>query len=200
MKRLLAIIVASLATAAAAWAQPDAIPGVDHGRGHSGDGPAPRALYTQTNAADGNAVLVFDRNRGALELAATVRTHGLGTGVGLGSQSSVALSRDGRLLFVVNAGSDSISAFLIGPRGPVLVDRVRSGGDQPISLALHDNLLYVLNAGTTANVTGFRIGFAGRLQPVRGSTRPLSGAAVQPAQVQFNNTGDFLATASICMW
>jgi 6-phosphogluconolactonase (cycloisomerase 2 family) len=156
--------------------------------------PMPRAVYTQTNAADGNEVLVFQRNfRGELHLASRAKTHGLGTGAGLGSQGALALAPDGRHLYVVNAGSDTISTFAVGRRGLALVGRVASGGDQPISLTLKHDVLYVLNAGTEQNIKGFRIAYgSGRLQALPDSVRPLSGAAVQPAQVLFNNTGDFL--------
>jgi 6-phosphogluconolactonase (cycloisomerase 2 family) len=154
---------------------------------------ASRAVYTQSNAADGNEVLVFRRHaHGELQPAGRVRTHGLGTGAGLGSQGSVLLTRDGEHLYVVNAGSDTISAFSVGRRGLSLIGRVGSGGDQPISLTLRFGILYVLNAGTESNISGFRVAHDGRLRPLRNSTRPLSAAAVQPAQVQFNNTGDFL--------
>lgn len=152
----------------------------------------PRAVYTQTNAAEGNEVLIYRRDsRGGIALSGKVKTRGLGTGAGLGSQGAMALTPDGLRLYVVNAGSDTISAFAVTRRGLALIDRVPSGGDQPISLTLKHDLLYVLNAGSD-NISGFHIAWDGRLQPLRDSSRPLSGAAVQPAQVLFNNTGDFL--------
>jgi 6-phosphogluconolactonase len=156
------------------------------------DWAAPRAVYTQSNAAEGNEVLVFRRDtRGNLELSGKVKTRGLGTGAGLGSQGSLLLTRDGRQLYVVNAGSDTISAFAVTRHGLALIDRVSSGGDQPISLTLKHDLLYVLNSGSD-NISGFRVAPDGRLKPLRNSSRPLSGSGVQPAQVLFNNTGDFL--------
>lgn len=159
---------------------------------HEDDWTAPRAVYTQSNATDGNEVLVFRRDgRGRLELSSKVKTRGMGTGVGLGSQGAIALSRDGLHLYVVNAGSDTISSFVVTRRGLLLIDRDSSGGDQPISLTLKHDVLYVLNAGSDS-ISGFRVSADGRLRALRNSTRPLSGSAVQPAQVQFNNTGDFL--------
>jgi 6-phosphogluconolactonase (cycloisomerase 2 family) len=53
----------------------------------------------------------------------------------------------------------------------------------PISVALHRDLVFVLNAGGAANITGFRLTPAGMLVPIPGSTRVLPGAA--PAQVSF---------------
>jgi 6-phosphogluconolactonase len=157
-----------------------------------GTGP-PQAVFTQTNAADGNEVLVFRRNsRGEVDLSASVDTGGLGTGAGLGSQEALALTRDGRHLYVVNAGSDTISVFAVRRHGLALIQQVASGGDQPISLTVKDDLLYVLNAGAGNNISGFRVGADGRLRALLGSSRPLSGPAVEPAQVLFNNTGDVL--------
>jgi 6-phosphogluconolactonase len=151
------------------------------------------SVYTQTNAPEGNEILLFRRDaRGGLKLSDRMRTEGLGTGAGLGSQGALVLTWDARYLYAVNAGSDTISAFARDRRGLVLIDRVSSGGDQPISLTLHDDVLYVLNAGSGNNITGFRVKHDGRLRMLSGSTRPLSGDAVQPAQVLFNNTGEFL--------
>jgi 6-phosphogluconolactonase len=151
------------------------------------------SVYTQTNAAEGNEILVFSRGpAGKLKLSQRVQTHGLGTGVGLGSQGALALTRDGRFLYAVNAGSDSISVFVRRRHGLFLIDRIASGGDQPISLTLKRDLLYVLNAGAGNSIAGFRVGQNGHLRSLMGSTKPLSAQGVQPAQVLFNNTGDFL--------
>src|SRR5262245_37705840 len=100
------------------------------------------SVYTQTNAAEGNEILVYSRGPGGkLQLRQSVPTRGLGTGIGLGSQGALALARNGRFLYAVNAGSDSISVFIRGRHGLVLVDRVASGGDQPISLTVKRDLL-----------------------------------------------------------
>src|SRR5262249_31808305 len=47
-----------------------------------------------------------------------------------------------------------------------------SGGRFPVSVAVHGNLVYVLNALNGGSVRGYRV-FAGRLFPIRGSKRPL---------------------------
>jgi 6-phosphogluconolactonase (cycloisomerase 2 family) len=74
-----------------------------------------------------------------------------------------------------------------------LVDVVDSGGIRPISLTLHDDLLYVLNEGGTPNITGFEIEEDGTLTPLAGSTQPLiGGAAADPAQIGFSRDGDLL--------
>ena len=152
---------------------------------------SPRAVYTLTNAAAGNAVKVFDRaGDGSLSADGQVATGGAGSGTGLGNQGALVL--DGHLLFAVNAGSDSISFLRVEGGGLELVDTVGSGGDLPISLTVHDDLLYVLNAGASANISGFEVSRGGNLSPLAGSTRPLSGNAPGPAQISFDPAGETL--------
>jgi len=156
------------------------------------------AVYTATNSATDNQVLVFDRSAdGSLTAAGAISTGGRGTGAGLGNQSGITLTQNHAFLFAVNAGSDEISSFTVGPQGLTLVDRVWSGGRNPISVTTHDNLLYVLNAGgqkgSTDNITGFSIAGDGKLTALAGSTLPLSGANTTPAQIGFNGDGTILA-------
>ncbi len=149
-----------------------------------------RAVYTLTNQVAGNAVAVFDRAAdGTLTAAGTIATGGTGTGGGLGSQGAVALSDDGRRLFALNAGSNDVSVFSVGPAGLSLASRTASGGTLPISLTVHGNVLYVLNAGGDGNISGFTVGATGGLTPIPGSTQPLSGTNVGPAQVSFSPDG-----------
>jgi 6-phosphogluconolactonase len=148
------------------------------------------AVYTSTNAAGGNQVLAFDRaGNGALRPDGSFATGGAGTGSGLGSQGAVALTRGGHFLYVVNAGSDSISSFAVRPSGLRLTGTTPSGGDQPISLTVRRGLLYALNAGS-GTISGFTGAAFGHLSPLAGSTEPIAGAG--PAQVQFSNAGDVL--------
>jgi 6-phosphogluconolactonase len=151
-------------------------------------------VYALTNQTSGNAVASFARAAdGTLTAAATVSTGGTGTGSGLGSQGALALTDGGRMLFAVNAGSNEISAFVANPEGRLsLTARVASGGTQPISLTAHAQLLYVLNAGGSGNISGFTIGANGALSAIPGSTRPLTGATVGPAQVAFSPDGRLL--------
>jgi 6-phosphogluconolactonase (cycloisomerase 2 family) len=149
-------------------------------------------VYTMSNAVDGNKVLAFARNaRGRLGPAEEYETGGLGTGGGLGNQGGVVLDNSGRWLFVVNAGSDQVSVFRVRRHGLVLVDVADSGGTQPVSVAVDRNLLYVLNAGSDS-ITGFHLTRRGRLVPISGSTRPLSGAGTGPAQISFSPDGEQL--------
>src|SRR5436309_2618024 len=120
-----------------------------------------RAVYTLTNQVAGNAVAVFNRAAdGTLGAAGTIATGGTGTGGSLGSQGAVALSDDGRRLFAVNAGSNDVSVFVVGPTGLSLASQTASGGTLPISLTAHGSLLYVLNAGGAGNISGFSVGAA----------------------------------------
>ena len=146
-------------------------------------------VYTLTNSAAGNSVLVFDRDAdGSLTAAGSVASGGLGSGSGLGSQGAVVLDDHAHLLFAVNAGSDSVSSFAVTKDGLELVDTAPSGGDLPISLTYDHGLLYVLNAGTPNSISGLRVDHDGDLSTLAGSTRPLSApqtgpgaGAVQPA-------------------
>jgi 6-phosphogluconolactonase (cycloisomerase 2 family) len=154
----------------------------------------PGHLYTMTNAAAGNDVLVYERGgHGALSLAQTVSTAGLGTGAGLGSQGAVTLSQDGNWLFVVNAGSGTVSTFSVGHKGLTLASTVPGGGADPVSVTEFDGIVYVLNGGVDGNVSGFR-NEAGRLAPLADGVRPLSDASnVGPAEVLFDRFGRTLA-------
>jgi 6-phosphogluconolactonase len=154
------------------------------------------AVYTMDNASGANHVLVFDcEENGRLTPAGSVATGGAGTGAGLSSQGSVLLSHDGRWLFTCNAASDEISVFASDEGNLQLVDKVNSAGHSPVSLALHHNLLYVLNAGglvgSKDNVTAFLL-VDGKLVALPDSTRALSGDNTGPAQVSFTQDGDAL--------
>jgi 6-phosphogluconolactonase len=150
------------------------------------------ALYTMTNDASGNEVIMFYRTaHGLLVPGGTFSTGGMGSGGGLGNQGALVLSEGGRLLFVVNPGSDEISVFRVKSDGLILVDRVSSGGQLPVSVTVDRDLLYVLNAGSD-DITGFVVRSDGTLSPLANSTRPLSGVDTNPAQISFSPNGRFL--------
>jgi 6-phosphogluconolactonase len=169
--------------------------------------PAPRnfqagAVYVLTNQVD-NTVAVFRHDAfGMLTPAGEFSTGGAGDPVPQGtdpatdplaSQGALVLDQGHQFLFAVNAGSNQISVLKITPSGLDLVGVVDSVGLRPISLTVHDNLLYVLNEGGTPNITGFTVGDDGTLTPLGGSTQPLiGGTAADPAQVSFNPNGTLL--------
>jgi 6-phosphogluconolactonase (cycloisomerase 2 family) len=155
----------------------------------------PGAVYTLTNAASGNAVAVFARGAdGTLTPAGTVATGGAGTGALLGSQGALVVSDDGRSIFAVNAGSNSISQLAVTPHGLELVSTVASGGTLPISVTVHGKWVYALNAGSRT-IAGFVTSRDG-LAPLAGSTRALGAGAAGPAQVQFSPDGTTLAVTN----
>jgi 6-phosphogluconolactonase (cycloisomerase 2 family) len=102
------------------------------------------------------------------------------------------LSDDGNWLLAVNAGSNDISVFRVEEDGLTPTDLVPSGGTEPISVTIHKDLVYVLNDGGTANISGFRLNSSGELTPLPGSTRLLSTGEPDAAQIQFSPNGKVL--------
>lgn len=155
-------------------------------------------VFSMSNDVAHNALLVFElnkngRNRGLRQLD-SVDANGQGTGSYLGSQSALSLSTDRRHLYLVNAGSNSISAFDIGRRDIKLSATLPSGGSMPISVAEHDGLVYVLNHGSDGGVSGFRQ-HDGMLTPIAGSKRSIATSSTNPAQVGFSPDGDYLVVS-----
>src|SRR5436190_13845479 len=150
-------------------------------------------VYTSTNAGSGNAILAFDRaGDGSLRPAGSFSTGGDGAGAGLGSQGALSLADHGGLLYAVNAGSNSITAFSVRAHGLHLLGTTPSGGDEPISLTVHGNLLYVLDAGSGV-ISGFTGARDGQLAALGGSTQPIAGSG--PAQVGFTPGGGALVVS-----
>src|SRR5258708_619291 len=139
-------------------------------------------VYVMSNKNPANSIIQFQRlGNGSLVWVREVATGGRGTGPNgpdpLGSQDSLVLSGDGAFLLAVNSGSNDIS--VLGTQNGQLVwkSKTRSGGDFPNSLAVSDDLVYVLNSkGGTPNVTGFRLGLNGTLSWITRAPLP-SGSA-----------------------
>lgn len=152
--------------------------------------PAPTFVYTETNdPTDGqNAVLAFrrDARTGELTRVGKFATGGTGqlnvpklVGPDDGDQQ-VQATADGRFLFAVNQGSDSVTAFRILGNGRLeRVGTFASGGDQPDSIGIAGNFLYVANRGdagqghpgtTAPSVTAFTLNRDGSLTRVANST------------------------------
>jgi 6-phosphogluconolactonase len=165
---------------------------VSRADGGSGD------VYVMTNQSSGNSIIVFHRDSaGTLTSAGSFATGGNGAGTGadpLGSQGSLVLSEDQRLLFAVNAGSNSVSVFAVSGDQLRLLDTVGSSGVMPVSVTVKHDLVFVVNAGGIPNISGFTIDpETNRLLPLPGSTRNLpGGAAAAPAQVSFTPDGSVL--------
>jgi len=157
-------------------------------------------VYTETNAAAGNAIQVYSRaGNGSLTPGSSFPTGGLGTGASLGSQSAVVLSADGEWLFAVNAGSNDVSVFSVSGGRLHLTDRSSARGSDPISLTVYHSLLYVLDAGNAGNIAGFHVKSDGKLAFISGSDRKLSnkgvGAAPAPEQIGFTPDGEHLVVS-----
>jgi 6-phosphogluconolactonase (cycloisomerase 2 family) len=158
---------------------------------------APRAmahergvLYTQTNDPTGNAVQRFGRGAdGSLTPAGTFSTGGAGLATLGGRQGAVTLSGDGRNLYAVNAGSDSVSAFRVGGHHTRLLGSAPSGGVAPDSVDEDRGRVYVLNAGGTPSVSAFWRRFDGSLKAIPGGTRELAPGAAGAAQVSVTPDG-----------
>jgi 6-phosphogluconolactonase len=187
------LILGSMLTACSGGMMSDIVAPNAPSRDARGGGVA-GAVFSETNSPAGNAVLVFRRSAdGSLSAPTYVPTGGTGSGAGLGSQGAVTLSADGNMLLVVNAGSNDVSSFSVGDKGDLtLRGRASSGGTMPISVTVHDDLVYVLNAGGSGNISGLRLQGDGSLVPIANSTRGLSTAAAGPAEVSFDPTGTSL--------
>ena len=151
-----------------------------------------RAVFVQTDNIAGNEVVAYHRSpSGALSETGTYPTGGLGGVLAgsvvdhLASQGSLALDQAAGILVAVNAGGNTVSVF--GVRGDDLrLEQVtNSGGTFPVSVAIHGDLVYVLNAEAGGAVQGYRITPGGLVQ-LPGSNRALG---LDPtATPQFTNT------------
>jgi 6-phosphogluconolactonase len=174
-----------------------AVPAAASASPHAPWSPVVGHVYVNDNTTGTNTIGAFDRHAdGALtpQSGSPFSAGGAGTGAGLASQGALQLSADGRYLLAVDAGSNQISVLHVrhdGSLGPASV--VSSGGVLPVSIAVHDSLVYVANAGPAgSNFTGFRLGRNGRLSLIGGSAVTL-GSTAQPGDILFNGTGRKLA-------
>ena len=150
-------------------------------------------VYVDDNTSGHNTIAAFARHAdGTLTALAgsPFNAGGAGSGSGLASQGALQVTSDGHYVIAVDAGSNQISVLRIGRHGGLkLVSVVSSGGTTPVSVAEHDGLVYVANAGAGgSNYTGFTLNGGGRLRKLGGSTVSLPDSA-QPGDVLFNSTG-----------
>jgi 6-phosphogluconolactonase (cycloisomerase 2 family) len=168
-----------------------------------------------TNASSGNMITVFDRRPdGTLQAKGDIATGGLGTGTPEDSANGLILTGTdaesspttadgtGEFLLAANGGSDTITVFRNEPGGLEVVEVEPSGGVRPISITVSRGVAYVLNAGGPMctggpagppTINGFTIAGDGRLTPIPGSSRPLSGGNGSGCtQLAFDRTGNVL--------
>src|SRR5580693_6307593 len=112
-------------------------------------------VYTETDNSNlnQNAVIAYRQNaQGQLTQIGSFNTDGTGVANPQGllgpddSNDEVIASPDGRFLFAVNQGSNSVAEFRVNRDGSLdLVGRsaVNSGGTQPVSLSIANGRLYV---------------------------------------------------------
>jgi 6-phosphogluconolactonase len=160
-------------------------------------------LYVDDNNTSGvNTIGAFDRHAdGTLTPmpGSPFAAGGLGTAATTLSQGALQLSSDGHYLLAVDRGSNQISVLQIkrdGSLKPVGGGPVSSNGVNPVSIAVHGDLVYVANAGTSTssgqtNYTGFTLNPGGHLRPLPGSTVPLPDGS-QLGDVLFSPDGSKL--------
>ena len=158
---------------------------------------APAAVYTMTNDQTANAIREYRRNtNGTLTFVADYPTNGRGSGDGLnGSTNALHFDSSTNRFYAVNAGDNTITAMSLATDGKLsALSTLSSGGIRPISVTAFGDLIYVLNAGdgnVAANISGFRL-TGGQLTALEGSTRALSAANPNPAQIEFAPNGTIL--------
>ena len=102
------------------------------------------------------------------------------------------------LSLAVNPGSNNVSVFQVGGDQLRLSQVIWSGGEFPVSVAVHGDRAYVLNALGGGTLSGYRIS-GGWVSPIAGSSRSLglgTTAATAftgtPGQVTFSPDGKSL--------
>lgn len=158
---------------------------------------APFAVYTMTNAPISNSIREYIRQAdGTLVFRDEFTTGGNGDGTDLsGAGSSLDFQSSTNRFYAVNAGSNTLSAMVLGTNGGIQVlSTVTSNGARPISVTHFNDLVYVLNYGdavTPANISGYRM-VGAQLVPIQGSTQTLSAPNPDPVQIGFHPTGTVL--------
>jgi hypothetical protein len=156
-------------------------------------------LFVQTNAPNGgNAVRVSVASKGGkFRSAGTFRTGQSGTGKGVPSEGTLALTSDRRYLAVLDVGSSTVTVFRVGKGRLQRTDRLGSGGRRPVSIASGpEDRFLVLNAGGTANLAGFSVQpTSGKLLPLPSFSAPLSESGASPYAVSLAPSGNRAAVS-----
>ncbi|WP_433894609.1 lactonase family protein [Streptomyces sp. CA-111067] len=176
-----------LAAALAAFAAP----------GTSASAAAPRGgdahqgpVFVQTDNTAGNAIVAYRRAAdGSLHRQGTFPTGGKGGMLSgsvvdhLASQGSLTYDCDHHLLFAVNAGSNTLTVFSVEGDRLRREQVVSSGGTFPVSVTVHKDRVYVLNARKGGSVQGYRIAAGRKSERVaagRKSERIAAGRTLEP--------------------
>jgi 6-phosphogluconolactonase len=158
-------------------------------------------VYVNNNSSGQNTIAAFDRHAdGSLTPMAgsPFRAGGIGTGAPYGSAGGLQRSTDGRYLLATDPASNQISVLRIKPNGGLqLVEVDASNGISPVSIAVHDGLVYVANGGAGgSNYTGYRLNAGGHLRPIAGSTFDLPDDAL-PGHILISPDGRRLVATRV---
>ena len=169
-----------------------------------------------------NEVVAYARSAdGVLTQIGVYDTGGVGENIRnsganpLASQDPLIVSKDNRFVFAVNPGSESISSFVINddfsltPASLDVSTTGNSNAQNPVSLTVFDNTLYVVNTGaffddagnpatilpddrnrTAASIIGFTINDDGTLNELANSELP--GIGANAGSIEFSSNGEFL--------
>jgi hypothetical protein len=120
------------------------------------------AVFVQTDNLSGNTIVAYDRAQdGTLTQVGVYPTGGLGGQLAgsavdhTASQGALAYDAANDLLYAVNAGSNTITAFAVHGDHLTRLQTISSGGTFPVSITLHGGQLYVLNARGGGSIQGY---------------------------------------------
>jgi 6-phosphogluconolactonase (cycloisomerase 2 family) len=182
----------------------------DHGNNRGGGNKS--FVYVNDNLDGPNAVESFARDPNTGRLTHLGRTFTGGNGFPFtGGFEQHSLVSDGDFLYAVNPGAQTgapsddgtISSFRIHKDGSLeLLNVVSSRGLRPVSLALHDDLLYVANQGSIpgsgeglpGSYSGYHVRKNGSLEPIPGAVYPVPADA-SPADIVFSPDGSRLVAS-----
>ncbi|MEU3183974.1 beta-propeller fold lactonase family protein [Streptomyces sp. NPDC006923] len=138
-----------------------ALPASAEPAGRSGVSSTP--VFVQTDNTRGNKIVAYHRAAdGSLHRRGIYGTGGKG-GIlkgsvvdHLASQGSLTYDRRHKLLYAVNAGSNTITRFSVNGDRLRRQQVIPSGGTFPVSVTVHGDRVYVLNARRGGSIQGYR--------------------------------------------
>ncbi|KAF8635306.1 hypothetical protein AX17_003954 [Amanita inopinata Kibby_2008] len=165
------------------------------------------AAYFMSNDPSGNYLFAAAiQADGTLALRRAYPTRGTGGHAvskipdALFSQDSIITSYVNNAIFLVNAGSNTLTMFRVDPKDPTMLtmvgEPVSSRGDFPNSITLNkrENVLCVANTGKINNVNCFRVHRRGGLSPLQNTMRPLGFNQTTPPSAPTETTGQITFT------
>ncbi|QXE33723.1 lactonase family protein [Streptomyces sp. GMY02] len=199
----IARIATAVTVAMAALTIPASADSERHAGGHPG------RVFVQTDSTSGNKIVAYHRAEdGTLHKRGVFATDGKG-GIlegsvvdHLASQGSLTYDARHNLLYAVNAGSDSVTVFSVDGERLRRKQVIHSGGTFPVSVTVHQDRVFVLNARKGGSIQGFRLTEEGlRRVPEWHRALRLNTAATPeflhtPGQVAFTPDGSRLVVTT----